>query len=89
MLVEPIVTGEIYADKDEIAGWAIANPAPDDECEAALVNALVLLRQAKPTDRSDKARYFAVTITDVEKVLAYFKTFVVDAEVQDATPNPS
>lgn len=43
-----------------------------------LEEALDALRQAKPEDRSEEARRYAVTITELEKVLAYFNTFVVE-----------
>ena len=36
------------------------------------------MRRAKPTDRSEKARRYAVAITEMEKVVAYFKTYVID-----------
>ena len=39
---------------------------------------LAFLRFAKPDDRSEKARRYAVTVTELEKVVAYFKTYVVD-----------
>ncbi len=35
------------------------------------------LRAAKPEDRSELARRYAVTITEFEKVYAYFVTFVI------------
>lgn len=34
------------------------------------------LKAAKPDDRSERARRYAVTITEYEKVLSYFNTFV-------------
>lgn len=43
----------------------------------ALAEMLEKLRQAKPTDRSEKARYYAVVITEFEKVFAYFNTYVI------------
>lgn len=36
------------------------------------------LKMAKPTDRNELARRYAVTITEQEKVLAYFNTFVIN-----------
>ena len=39
----------------------------------AFVNAL---KNAKPNDRSEKDRYFAIVITEVEKAFAVFMTFV-------------
>lgn len=42
--------------------------------------ALDALTASKPNDRSELDRRYAVTITDTEKVVAYFKTYVVDYE---------
>ena len=36
------------------------------------------LKLAKPTERNELARRYAVTITEQEKVLAYFNTFVIN-----------
>jgi hypothetical protein len=44
-----------------------------------LEDALRRLRDSKPEERSEKARRVAVTITEMEKVIAYYKTFVYDA----------
>ena len=33
------------------------------------------LKEAKPNDRSDQDRYFAIVITDVEKARAVFLTY--------------
>lgn len=35
------------------------------------------LRDAKPEERNELARRYAVTITELEKVLAYFYSYVV------------
>ena len=50
----------------------------DDAVENALMAALKLLRANKPEARSEKARRYAVTITEMEKVFSYFKTYVGD-----------
>jgi len=55
----------IQANKDKSALWA-------------LQNALEMLRENRPGDRSAADRGYAVTITETEKVLAYFKVFVLD-----------
>lgn len=39
--------------------------------------ALKTLKAAKPEDRSQTDRRYAVTITELEKVMAYFVTYVV------------
>lgn len=41
---------------------------------------LVLMRSSKPVDRSDIARAWAVSITEFEKMIAYFAAYVVDAQ---------
>ena len=38
----------------------------------------VRLQEIKPNDRSEKDRVVAVTLTDLEKVIAYFKMYVVE-----------
>lgn len=45
---------------------------------SVLMDALAKLREAKPSERSEKSERYAVTITEMEKVVAYFKTWVVD-----------
>lgn len=37
---------------------------------------LETLRENKPDDRSERDRRYAITITEMEKVVAYFKTWV-------------
>lgn len=36
------------------------------------------LRDAKPEERSEKARRYAVTITEFEKVMAYFLVYILE-----------
>jgi hypothetical protein len=43
----------------------------------ALKEALAELREQKPKEQGEEARRYAVTITELEKVIAYFYTFVV------------
>lgn len=43
----------------------------------ALLGALKTLRTNKPTERNERARRYAVTITEMEKVWAYFHTWVI------------
>ena len=42
---------------------------------------LIELDALKPNDRSKEDRYWAITITDVEKAFALFYTFVTDPEL--------
>jgi hypothetical protein len=51
----------------------------------AMLEALATLRAGKPSERSELARRYSVAITEMEKVVAYFKTYVVD---DDRIPNP-
>jgi hypothetical protein len=38
------------------------------------------LQHAKPEERSEMARRYAITITDFEKMMAYYHRFVVDCD---------
>jgi hypothetical protein len=51
--------------------------AKKDTAIKALDQALFELRRNKPNDRSDADRYWAIVITDVEKAMAVFKTYVM------------
>lgn len=51
---------------------------PEEADYEALKKALTELRTHKPEERSEKARQYAVTITELEKVIGYFKMFVID-----------
>ena len=46
------------------------------ELQEKFVEFITALRNAKPNDRSEKDRYFAIVITEVEKAFAVFMTFV-------------
>jgi hypothetical protein len=46
----------------------------------AMVELLDQMRLVKPTDRSETARRVAVAITEQEKVLSYWASFVVSDE---------
>lgn len=52
--------------------------ASDARVANTLASALYTLRANKPSERSEKARRYAVTITEMEKVLAYFKVFALE-----------
>lgn len=41
--------------------------------------ALETLCENRPKERGERSRRYAVTITEMEKVYAYFKTFIIDA----------
>jgi hypothetical protein len=44
---------------------------------SAIEKALQTMRDRKPNDRSEKDRRYAVAITEQEKVLAYFREWVI------------
>jgi hypothetical protein len=47
-----------------------------DKIHARMSNLLIALYAEKPEDRSALSRHYAVTITEMEKVFAYFQTFI-------------
>lgn len=44
--------------------------------------AMETLRSEKPEERSEKARRYAVAITELEKVIAYFKVYIEYADFE-------
>jgi len=44
----------------------------------SLESSLRMLKCNRPNDRSEIDRRYAILITDFEKVIAYFKTYIVD-----------
>lgn len=57
---------------------------PNLEAYLAMVNALNLLRRHKPGVAPDKGRFYAVVVTEQEKVTAYMKTFVLTLDELNA-----
>lgn len=51
--------------------------APMHEARASLNRALQTLKARKPNDRSDKDRYWAIVITEVEKAMAVFDMYIM------------
>jgi hypothetical protein len=49
-------------------------------CLALLKDDLEMLRRSKPNDRSEKDRRYAIVITELEKVVAYFAHWIVGQE---------
>jgi hypothetical protein len=51
----------------------------DDETVLNLIEDLMtVVLEAKPRDKSPKDRYYSVIMTDIEKLYAYFKTYIVE-----------
>ena len=49
----------------------------EEETYILLQETLAAMRVAKPEERSEKARRYAVAITEMEKVVAYFQTWIL------------
>jgi hypothetical protein len=49
-----------------------------EELKDFMAKLLEEMRNSKPVERSEEARRYTVTITELEKTFAYFKVFVVD-----------
>ena len=44
--------------------------------EGLLLDAIAGLNEAKPEGRSELSRYYAVVLTDLEHVFAYYRTYI-------------
>lgn len=66
-------------------------PDIDEVAMSSLGDTLRALRECKPNDRSERDRRYAVTITEMEKVLGYFHTWVIatrEATIDAASDSP-
>jgi hypothetical protein len=63
-------------EQERIVGLAQEEKAK--EVLRAMATTLQQLRDAKPTERGELARRYAVAITEYEKSLAFFKYYVVE-----------
>ncbi len=61
-------------EQERIAG--LKQEGKGEEVQRAMEVTLQRLRDAKPEERSELARRYAVTITEFEKVVAYFRVYV-------------
>ena len=50
---------------------------PEAKCLFLLTKALKALQEAKTEEQSERNRYLAITITDLEKVIAFYSVFVL------------
>ncbi len=56
----------------------------------SLESSLRMIKRNRPNDRSEIDRRYAILITDFEKVMAYFKTYIVDEYMlSGASQSPS
>lgn len=58
-------------------------PKIEYEIWNSMIDLLEKLKAAKPAERNEVARRYAVTITEFEKVMGYFNTFVVEETGDD------
>lgn len=61
----------------KLADFRKAIQEPLDEDKQFLRNALEKLKAEKPNDRSDLDRRYAICITEMEKVIGYYVTWIV------------
>jgi len=50
----------------------------DKNVEDRLLKLMSVIDDAKPNDKSDKDRYYAIITTDIEKIYAYFQTYIME-----------
>ena len=55
----------------------------NEDCLESMRDLLRKLRDAKPEERNELARRYAVTITELEKVLAYFWAYVTSESAHE------
>jgi hypothetical protein len=67
-------------EKDNAEELAVEDMEPDLQAAYHLRIALETLEKYKPNDRSKIDRHWAVAITDLEKVIAYFDYWVFRGE---------
>lgn len=58
----------------------LSNKMDDSGMLITLRATLSELKELKPDKRSERSRSYAIVITEMEKVYAYFKVFVMDAK---------
>lgn len=97
MRVKALYPGETGCNATLVAlDGAESEYKPEVACNTSLVSAITAddvwgafnalesaLRDAKPHDRSNADRAFAITLTEVEKAMAYFNMFVLGAKNDD------
>ena len=78
MLIREDQLAYIQKEKDEKTfNSTKVQSAKNDEALNGLEASLHFLRSAKPDERSELTRQYAVTITELEKVVAYFRVYVM------------
>lgn len=84
--VPPIVRNEynLTVDKpDEPKTRIRYTPSPELGVMEALRDVYILMESSRPDDRSPEDRAYAVTLTEMEKVIAYFATWAYDEVERD------
>lgn len=72
---KPVIHEE--TDRDKADPHRFPQNELNQEGYAKLIETLTYLRSIKPTEGGEEARRYAVTITDLEKVIAYFGFYVI------------
>lgn len=52
-----------------------------DELRVAFLELFIALADAKPNDRSEKDRAFAIIKTELEKVWAYYLVYIAESDI--------
>ncbi len=65
-------------DKQIMSQHAIPKKVTVDMCSQSIADTIKMLRDAKPSDRSELDRRFAIVITEMEKGQALFFTYIVN-----------
>lgn len=55
----------------------------------SLESTLRMIKRNRPNDRSEIDRRYAIVVTDFEKVMAYFKTYILDEYMLSGTSRPN
>ncbi len=55
----------------------------------SLESSLRMIKRNRPNDRSELDRRYAILITDFEKAIAYFKTYIVDEYMLSGISSPN
>lgn len=75
---KPDIFEDTYEPVNSNGGLSMTNdPTPEAACFNAMLDLWHLLKESKPTERNEVARRYAVTMTELEKVIGYFQTFVL------------
>ena len=64
-------------------GVSLMQNKANEDCLDMMRDLLHKLKSSKPEERTELARRYAVTITELEKVLAYFYVYVMSESARE------